>query len=152
MEKTLLSGINHVATITRDMNRLLGFYKEVFGATALFDLVAPGEELRHAAIDLGGSLLHAWEVPEDRTGAFPQEMFRRGRMDHLALAAPDEQVLEDLRRRLVAAGACEGEVTDFGSVLSVWFTDPDGMEMEVCCFRAGVPIGHVRDPVPTKAR
>ncbi len=92
--------------------------------------------------------MHAWEVAEEQTGHFPQEMFRRGRIDHLALAARDEDALEKLRDRLVAAGACEGHVTDFGSILSVWFTDPDGMEMEVCCFKAGVPIGDVRDPVP----
>lgn len=72
-------------------------------------------------------------------------------VDHVALAAPDEEVLESLRRRVMAAGACEGEVSDFGSILSVWFKDPDGMEMEVCCFKAGVPIGDVRDPVPAKA-
>ena len=51
------------------------------------------------------------------------------------------------RLRLLDAEACDGSITDFGSVLSVWFTDPDGMELEVCCFRTGVPPEEVRDPI-----
>lgn len=147
MHTGLLSGIHHVATITRDMNRLLAFYAAVFDARPIFDLVAPGIDLRHVGVDLGHGFLHAWEVPEEQTGTFPQDMFRRGRTDHFALYAPNEEALETLRLRLVDAGASDGSVTDFGSVLSVWFMDPDGMELEVCCFRAGVPLEEVRDPV-----
>lgn len=32
----------------------------------------------------------------------------------------------------MACGASEGFVTDFGPILSVFFTDPDGLEGEVC--------------------
>jgi len=78
-------------------------------------------------------------------------MFRRGRLDHIALAARDEEALETLRLRLMNASSLEPKVTDFGSILSVWFADPDGMEMEVCCFKTGVDIGDVRDPVPASA-
>lgn len=149
MTQSLLAGFNHVATVTRDMDRLIEFYEEVFDATPVFDLVAPGLELRHVGLDVGGAFVHAWEAPEEQTGPFPEEMFRRGRLDHVALAARDEEALEALRLRLVAQGACEGRVTDFGSLLSVWFTDPDGMGLEVCCFKAGVAIGHVHDPDPS---
>lgn len=149
MTAGLLTGFNHVATVTRDMDRLVAFYEEVFDATAVFDLVAPELELRHVGLDVGGSFIHAWEADETTTGSFPQEMFRRGRLDHLALAARDEAALEVLRRRLVDNGACEGNVTDFGSLLSVWFTDPDGMELEVCCTKAGADIRDVVDPRPS---
>ncbi|MDQ3646881.1 MAG: VOC family protein [Actinomycetota bacterium] len=149
MTKSLLNGFNHVATVTRDMDRLIEFYKEVFDAKPVFDLVAPGLELRHVGIDLGGAFLHAWEASEDVTGSFPREMFRRGRLDHVALAARDEESLEQLRMRLLAHGACGGSITDFGSILSVWFTDPDGMELEVCCLKEGADMADVRDPVMT---
>ncbi|MGI8941355.1 MAG: VOC family protein [Actinomycetota bacterium] len=149
MPEGLLTGFNHVATVTRDMDRLVNFYGEVFDATAVFDLVAPGLELRHVGLDVGGAFVHAWEADERTTGSFPQEMFRRGRVDHLALAARDEEALEVLRQRLVEYGACEGNVTDFGSILSVWFMDPDGMELEVCCIKTGANISDVVDPHPT---
>jgi catechol 2,3-dioxygenase-like lactoylglutathione lyase family enzyme len=148
MTKGLLTGFNHVATVTRDMDRLVAFYQEVFDATPVFDLVAPGLELRHVGLDVGGAFIHAWEAEERTTGPFPQEMFRRGRLDHIALAARDEAALEVLRQRLVEHRACEGNVTDFGSILSVWFTDPDGMELEVCCIKTGASIGDVVDPRP----
>jgi catechol 2,3-dioxygenase-like lactoylglutathione lyase family enzyme len=147
----LLTGLHHVATITRDMDRLLRFYDEVFDAKPIFDLVAPGLDYRHVGIDVGGAVVHAWEVPENDTGPFPIDMFRRGRLDHIALAARDEEALETLRLRLMNASSLEPKVTDFGSILSVWFADPDGMEMEVCCFKTGVDIGDVRDPVPASA-
>ena len=86
--------------------------------------------------------------PMSARPAPPQEMFRRGRVDHLALAARDEEALEVLRQRLVEYGACEGNVTDFGSILSVWFMDPDGMELEVCCIKTGANISDVVDPYP----
>jgi len=148
MPEGLLTGFNHVATVTRDMDRLVNFYGEVFDATAVFDLVAPSLELRHVGLDVGGAFVHAWEADERTTGSFPQEMFRRGRVDHLALAARDEEALEVLRQRLVEYGACEGNVTDFGSILSVWFMDPDGMELEVCCIKTGANISDVVDPYP----
>lgn len=58
---------------------------------------------------------------------------------------------EILRRRLVAHGACEGKVSDFGSLVSVWFTDPDGMELEVACIRQGADIADAVDPQPEGA-
>jgi len=39
-----------------------------------------------------------------------------------------------MRERLAAAGAQEvGDVQQLGPTLSVFFRDPDGMELEVCC-------------------
>ena len=59
-------------------------------------------------------------------------MFGRGRIDHLGLRASGDDSFREIRRRLVAAGASDGFVTDFGPVLSVFFIDPDGLEAEVC--------------------
>lgn len=59
MSTDLLSGFHHVATVTRDMDRLIRFYEEVFDASPVFDLVAPGLELRHVGLDIGGAFVHA---------------------------------------------------------------------------------------------
>ncbi len=66
-------------------------------------------------------------------------MFKRGRIDHLALSVADEAVLEEVRNRLLAVGATSAEIQSFGSVLSLYFEDPDGMAL-----RSGVPGGGER--------
>jgi hypothetical protein len=58
-------------------------------------------------------------------------MFGRGRIDHIGLRSPTIEAFEEVRRRLMDRGAANDFVTDFGPVLSVFFTDPDGLEGEV---------------------
>jgi hypothetical protein len=59
-------------------------------------------------------------------------MFGRGRIDHLALQAPSLEAFDTIRDRLMARGAADDFVTDFGPMLSLFFRDPDGLECEVC--------------------
>jgi hypothetical protein len=42
------------------------------------------------------------------------------------------EAFEEIRRRLIDRGAADEFVTDFGPVLSMFFVDPDGLELEVC--------------------
>src|SRR5690606_29138852 len=51
-------------------------------------------------------------------------------MDHLAFNVPDEAALEQLRKRLLAAGSEVTEVVDHGFIRSVYFTDPNGIALE----------------------
>ncbi len=149
MSKKLLHGFNHVATISPDLDRLIDFYRVVFGSKVVFDLHAPGLERRHAGIEVGDQVfLHAWELPHENVTAAGDEMFRRGRLDHMALAVDDEDTLLEIRDRLVAIGAANISLTDFGNQLSVWFTDPDGMGLEVCCWKPGATWADARDPQP----
>ena len=59
----------------------------------------------------------------------------RGPIDHYALAVDSLATLESVRERLVAAGAEIGEIQALGSEWSLFFRDPDGMELEVCAHR-----------------
>lgn len=132
----ITAGAHHLAMFTHDMDRLIRFYEEVFGAVTKFDLSEPfpgGGVIRHAMVDLGGGFaLHPFQMPvptgqEDGS----MKMGKRGHLDHLALKVNDEERLQEIRRRLVKAGASDGTVTDFGAVRLVAFKDPDGMEGEV---------------------
>ena len=58
---------------------------------------------------------------------------------------------DELRDRLTAEGASDGFVTDFGPVLSIFFTDPDGLEGEVCVPNPDAEAGS-RNPPGTPAR
>jgi catechol 2,3-dioxygenase-like lactoylglutathione lyase family enzyme len=77
-------------------------------------------------------------------------MFGRGRIDHLALQAESLDAFEVVRDRLVARGASDGFVTDFGPILSLFFRDPDGLECEVCVANPNARPG-VLNPPGTKA-
>jgi catechol 2,3-dioxygenase-like lactoylglutathione lyase family enzyme len=132
----ITSGAHHVALFTRDLDRLLRFYEQMFDAETRYDLTEQGPGggmLRHALVDLGGGFsLHPFQMPEP-TGfeEGSMAMGRRGHIDHLALRVADENALQMVRRRLYEAGASDGVVTDFGAVRLVAFRDPDGMEGEV---------------------
>ena len=58
-------------------------------------------------------------------------MFGRGRIDHIGLQAADAEAFATIRERLIAAGAGDGTVNDFGGAYSMFFRDPDGLEGEV---------------------
>jgi catechol 2,3-dioxygenase-like lactoylglutathione lyase family enzyme len=127
------SGFNHVATMTADLDRYLAFYGEIFGAEVVAITEARDDHPRMAVVNMGGaSALNVFEVPADSILGDRTKMGGRGPIDHYALAVDSEERLIEIRDRLVAVGASPGEVTQFGpALLSVFFRDPDGAELEV---------------------
>jgi catechol 2,3-dioxygenase-like lactoylglutathione lyase family enzyme len=137
MTRALLNDIHHLTFITSDMDRLIAFYQRVFDARVTVDLEEEG--LRHAFIEIGPhTVLHPFQVPGVHPPE-PQPMFQRGRLDHFGLNAASEEAFRELRRRVVAAGAGDGTVTDMGSLLNFGFTDPDGGRHEVVWVKPEVP-------------
>ncbi len=135
--KTL--GFNHVATLTGDLDRYLEFYGEMFGAEVVTIMEAEGDHPRMAVVDMGGgSVLNVFEVHPDSIVGDRARTGGRGPIDHFALAVESEERLMEIRDRLVAVGASPGEVTQFGpALLSVFFRDPDGAELEVAYLKIG---------------
>ena len=56
----------------------------------------------------------------------------RGPIDHYGIAVPTRSDLQEMRERLLAAGADVGNIQRLGNTWSLFFRDPDGMELEVC--------------------
>ncbi len=130
----LVTGLNHAAIITRDLDALAAFYVEVFDAELVDTPAPPGTRATTVRLSPTSGLA-VLEVPgnahADGTGA----MLARGHLDHIALDVPGPRQLEEVRRRLVARGASDGVVHDYGPLLSVHFVDPDGMDSEACWLR-----------------
>jgi catechol 2,3-dioxygenase-like lactoylglutathione lyase family enzyme len=126
----LLAGINHVATVTTDLERLENFYERAFGA----GVVRRWEGLdRHSMIRLGPTtVLHAFERGDSPHIGSGQAMFHRGGLDHMGINAASREAFDRLRERLLHLGASDGSVTEFPMISSVRFVDPDGMEVELC--------------------
>lgn len=126
----LIGAVNHVAIVTRDLDRFMDFYCRVLGLEVVFFEDTPA--LRHAILRSGPlSWLHPVEMPGSAHARAGGEMFDRGHLDHISLAAASPQAFGELRRRLVACGASDGAVDDLGAFQALWFSDPDGMRVEL---------------------
>jgi catechol 2,3-dioxygenase-like lactoylglutathione lyase family enzyme len=132
----LLAGINHLATVTADLERLEQFYERAFNAGVVrrWD----GEQ-RHSMIRLGPTtVLHAFERHDNPHLGAGHAMFDRGRLDHMGINAASREAFDSLRERLVHLGVSDGSVSELPLLSSIRFVDPDGMEGELCCWQAGV--------------
>ncbi len=127
----LTDGLNHVAVLTGDMDRFIDFYESMFGAHVALDRVER-DGFRFCVLNIGPvAELNVFEIDGNEESTRQVPMFGRGRIDHLALRAPDLDAFDEIRNRLRDAGASDGFVSDFGPILSVFFHDPDGLESEV---------------------
>ncbi len=129
----LLDGIDHIAWISKDVERLKAFYAHVFdaeigptrphgqtpGETMTVIRIGPHTEINVFTID-GNT------EPDRQT-----PMWGRGRIDHFGLHAASQEAFDTIRQRLVDHHASDGTINDFGSAYSIFFRDPDGLEGEV---------------------
>lgn len=148
----LLDGVNHVAVLTSDTQRLSRFYSDIFDAPAARTIEdQPGFTL--SLIDIGdGRELNVFELDGNAEAHRQTPMFGRGRLDHIGLQAASLEAFDEIRRRLMACGAANDFVTDFGPVLSVFFIDPDGLEGEVLVANPDAQHGVVNPPGTRSAR
>jgi catechol 2,3-dioxygenase-like lactoylglutathione lyase family enzyme len=131
------SGFNHVATLTTNMDVTVGFYQRAFDAAVTAEVAKTDDHPWMKILDLGGgAALNVFEVPADEIVGERNRQGRRGAIDHYALAVDCRATLETVRERLAVAGAQEvGNIQQLGREWSLFFRDPDGMELEVCCTR-----------------
>jgi catechol 2,3-dioxygenase-like lactoylglutathione lyase family enzyme len=131
----LTTGFNHVATLTSDMHRTVRFYEEAVGAVETFEVPKRDDHPWMKVLDLGGgAALNVFEVPADEIIGERRRQGGRGAIDHFALAVDSLETLRAMKGRLASAGAQEvGELQQLGDLWSLFFRDPDGMELEVCC-------------------
>jgi catechol 2,3-dioxygenase-like lactoylglutathione lyase family enzyme len=148
----LTSGFNHVAVLTSDTERLQAFYTEVFDAEVVRDgPETDNPDFRLTIIYVGPTAeLNVFQIKGNTEARRQTPMFERGRLDHLALQAESLDAFETIRDRLMARGAADDFVTDFGPMLSLFFTDPDGLESEVCVTNPDAKPG-VHNPPGTRA-
>ncbi len=146
----LLQGIDHVATITNDSDRLQRFYVDNFGATIESDGPEYPGGPRLTVINIGpGTELNVFEISDNNQADHQVPMFGRGRLDHIGLHAASLDDFGEIRSRLVSAGATDGVVTEFGRKISLFFRDPDRMECEVLFANPDVEEGNLRFGTPS---
>jgi len=151
----LTAGLNHVGMLTNDAARLHAFYEEVFEAEVVRDApeVEGDDAVRLSIIMIGPHAeLNVFQIEGNTEADRQVPMFGRGRLDHFALQAASIDAFEVIRARLIAKGAADSFVTDFGQVLSIFFRDPDGLEGEVCVTNPDAVPGVTNPPGTPAAR
>jgi catechol 2,3-dioxygenase-like lactoylglutathione lyase family enzyme len=132
-----VTGLSHVAVNTADLDRFRRFYEDLLGIPMAVSMrMTQPPYLRHAMFQpADATLLHVFEVPgyDPQAQGIGADIGERGRVDHFAFMVRDHIALAELSERLQAAGATDGTLTDFGPVLSLHLTDPDGLQLELNC-------------------
>jgi catechol 2,3-dioxygenase-like lactoylglutathione lyase family enzyme len=163
------AGINHLALVCRDMARTVDFYEGLLGMSLVKTIDLPEDMGQHFFFDCGGGNLLAFfwfpGAPSSPPGvAAPAARPDTGditsavsSMNHVALSVPEE-ALEPCRQRLLDAGVpCSVVVnhddSEYGVseevhpgvfVRSVYFTDPDGILLELAATVRPFGPGEVR--------
>ena len=140
-------GIHHLGLATHDMEATLDFYERVLGfETKVTDLMQPegGGAIRHAFLDAGDGELIAFmecnEVPgisDDFDAGINKGLGIRGGIMHFAFKADDENDLEARRDDLREKGVTCTDPVDHGWCKSIYFRDPNDLQLEFCCLTDG---------------
>ncbi len=137
MTTALLRGIHHSAYRCRDAEETRAFYEDVLGlplAAALEEEREPGSGRKnpfvHIFFKLGdGNYIAFFDAP---ASAAPNSFdLVHGFDRHVAFEAADEAALKAWQDKLNATGVpCFGPI-DHGFVKSVYFSDPNGLPLEI---------------------
>jgi catechol 2,3-dioxygenase-like lactoylglutathione lyase family enzyme len=135
----LVEGVHHVTWLTEDLDRLVAFYERVIDARKTLDMTEEG--VRHVYLEVGPTtVVHPFQFLDGPAPpSAPGTMFRRGRLDHFALWASSKEAFLEIRRRVEAEDAADGDVRDMKAMWIMGLNDPDGFYVEVIWHKPGVP-------------
>ncbi len=128
----LLTGINHLAIITGDMEKTNRFYRDLLD----MELVAGigHDKYRHYFFQFGDNQIAFFEYD----GARPMERKFHGSptdrplgFDHVSLTVATREDLFHVKDRLEAAGVEVTGAVDHGTLWSIYFFDPNNIPLEV---------------------
>ena len=117
--------IGHVHLKVSDIDRALGFYRDVLG----FDVTQRyGDEA--VFLSAGGYHHHLGLNTWESRGGSPPRPGTTG-LFHVAIRYPDRATLGDALRRVVEAGIPVSGATDHGVSEAIYLRDPDGNGIEL---------------------
>ena len=126
-----IAGLHHITLLVADVERSLGFYRNVLGMSLVKQTVNDDDRnARHLifgdAEGRPGTLVTCLEYPDLDEGSVG-----RGSTHHFALAVESEEELAAWRDYLGTRGVAATEVMDRGDFSSIYVRDPDGHIVEI---------------------
>jgi catechol 2,3-dioxygenase-like lactoylglutathione lyase family enzyme len=145
-------GIHHIGLATHDMESTLEFYEDVLGFPAVVcEVIEPqnGGAIRHAFFDVGEGELIAFMEANDIEGVASDfdTGINRGLgagsgMIHFAFKVADPTELARRRDELVEKGLKVRGIVDHGWCQSIYFRDPNFLQLEFCCLTVELSAQH----------
>ena len=170
-KKFEFGGINHLALVCEDMDVTVDFYTNVLGMKLTKTIDLPGNQGKHFFFDAGaGDAVAFFWFPDGPAKVDSRELRKisatPGTMNHVAFdVAPDK--IDSYREMLVTAGIEVTEVVNHDDsenqvsedispttfVRSIYFYDPDGIQLEFAAWTRELAEGDVEytPPVDVKA-
>lgn len=137
------NGFSHVGVSTLDMDQTIGFYEDVLGFRRVVEertRVKEGGTLRQVYFDVGGGQYMVFMepkgvpgIPADYDTGINRALGVPGGMYHFAFNVPTLDQLEALRDKLERHGVDVSPIIDLETAKSVFFSDPNDIQMELCC-------------------
>ena len=137
-------GFSHIGLSTHDLDKTREFYEGVLGFTAVrcdIITVKEGGRIRHIFFDTGRDQLIAFMeargvpgVPSIYDAGITRGLGVPSAFYHFAFEAGSEAGLEEKRNELIAKGVEVTDVVDHDWAKSIYFKDPNGLQLEYCVF------------------
>ena len=150
-----ITGINHLAFITVDMEKTIRFYRDLLGLELASGVGHDG--YRHYFFRFGEAQIAFFEYE----GAKPMERKFHGvkteaplRFDHLSLTVASRADLFGFKDKLEAAGIELTGAVDHGTIWSIYFFDPNNIPLEIswdCMELVKTPAMDEDDPMAVLA-
>jgi catechol 2,3-dioxygenase-like lactoylglutathione lyase family enzyme len=147
-------GFSHIGLSTLDLDATRDFYENVLGFPAVrCDIlrVKEGGRIRHIFFDTGRDQLIAFMeargvpgVPASYETGINRGLGVPNAFYHFAFEAGSEAALDDKRRELLARGIDVSDVVDHDWAKSIYFKDPNGIQLEYCCFTRNLNANDAR--------
>ena len=136
-------GMHHIGLATHDMERTIAFYEDVLGFPAVVcEMIEmpEGGVVRHAFFDAGGGELVAFMelndvkgVAADFDAGINRGLGSGSGVYHFAFKVESPSDLAKKRDELEAKGVAVRGIVDHGWCQSIYFRDPNFLQLEFCC-------------------
>jgi glyoxylase I family protein len=147
-------GFSHLGLSTLDLDKTRDFYENVLGFKAVrCDIikVKEGGQIRHIFFDTGRDQLMAFMeargvpgIPAQYDAGITRGLGVPSAFYHFAFEAGSETGLVEKRRELIAKGVEVTDVVDHDWAKSIYFKDPNGLQLEFCCFTRNLNANDAR--------
>jgi len=137
-------GFSHIGLSTLDLDATRDFYENVLKFKAVrCDIltVKEGGQIRHIFFDTGRDQLLAFMeargvpgVPAQYDAGINRGLGVPNAFYHFAFEAGSQTALDEKRNELIARGVEVTDVVDHDWAKSIYFKDPNGIQLEFCCF------------------